>query len=88
MADTLLYVGVHAQMQVPTCSSLSSDFSLSQAAAQTKIFLLMPTNPQVLLRATTYGPQVDMFAVGAIMAELFTLRPLFPGASEVMQHGF
>lgn len=41
---------------------------------------------QVLLRAATYGPQVDMFAVGAIMAELFTLRPLFPGASEVTQH--
>jgi serine/threonine protein kinase len=41
---------------------------------------------QVLLRAATYGPQVDMFAVGAIMAELFTLRPLFPGASEVPQH--
>lgn len=41
---------------------------------------------QVLLRASTYGPQVDMFAVGAIMAELFTLRPLFPGASEVTQH--
>lgn len=40
---------------------------------------------QVLLRAATYGPQVDMFAVGAIMAELFTLRPLFPGASEVTQ---
>lgn len=39
--------------------------------------------PQVLLRATSYGPQVDMFAVGAIMAELFTLQPLFPGASEV-----
>lgn len=38
----------------------------------------------MLLRAATYGPQVDMFAVGAIMAEFFTLRPLFPGASEVM----
>lgn len=38
---------------------------------------------QVLLRASSYGPPVDMFAVGAIMAELHTLRPLFPGASEV-----
>ena len=38
---------------------------------------------QVLLRAQAYGPPVDMFAVGAIMAELYTLRPLFPGASEV-----
>ena len=38
---------------------------------------------QVLLRAASYGPPVDMFALGAIMAELHTLRPLFPGASEV-----
>ncbi|XP_076944750.1 cyclin-dependent kinase F-4-like isoform X2 [Bidens hawaiensis] len=38
--------------------------------------------PEVLLQATTYGPPVDMWAMGAIMAELFTLRPLFPGSSE------
>ncbi|XP_022001875.1 cyclin-dependent kinase F-4 isoform X3 [Helianthus annuus] len=38
--------------------------------------------PEVLLQASTYGPPVDMWAMGAIMAELFTLRPLFPGSSE------
>ena len=40
---------------------------------------------QVMLRAPSYSAPVDMFAVGAIMAELYTLRPLFPGASEVLQ---
>ena len=39
--------------------------------------------PEVLLRAQQYSAPIDMFALGAIMAELFTLRPLFPGASEV-----
>ena len=39
--------------------------------------------PEVLLRAAAYSAPIDMFAMGAIMAELFTLRPLFPGASEV-----
>ena len=39
--------------------------------------------PEVLLRAQAYGPPIDLFALGAIMAELFTLSPLFPGASEV-----
>ena len=39
--------------------------------------------PEVLLRSKSYGPPVDLFAMGAIIAELFTLRPLFPGASEV-----
>lgn len=38
--------------------------------------------PEVLLQSATYGPAVDMWAMGAIMAELFTLRPLFPGSSE------
>ncbi|XP_057766665.1 cyclin-dependent kinase F-4-like isoform X2 [Salvia miltiorrhiza] len=38
--------------------------------------------PEVLLQSSVYGPPVDMWAMGAIMAELFTLRPLFPGTSE------
>ncbi|XP_010278819.2 PREDICTED: cyclin-dependent kinase F-4 [Nelumbo nucifera] len=38
--------------------------------------------PEVLLQSSMYGAAVDMWAMGAIMAELFTLRPLFPGSSE------
>ncbi|PNY11949.1 cyclin-dependent kinase [Trifolium pratense] len=38
--------------------------------------------PEVLLQSYIYGSKVDMWAMGAIMAELFSLRPLFPGASE------
>ncbi|CAH1451740.1 unnamed protein product [Lactuca virosa] len=38
--------------------------------------------PEVLLQSPTYGSAVDLWAMGAIMAELFTLRPLFPGSSE------
>ncbi|XP_021903077.1 cyclin-dependent kinase F-4 [Carica papaya] len=38
--------------------------------------------PEVLLQSYLYSLKVDMWAMGAIMAELFTLRPLFPGASE------
>ena len=39
--------------------------------------------PEVLLRAPRYGAPVDVFAMGAIVAEMYALRPLFPGASEV-----
>ncbi|XP_056155901.1 serine/threonine-protein kinase MAK isoform X2 [Lampris incognitus] len=39
--------------------------------------------PEVLLRSSTYSCPIDMWAVGCIMAELYTLRPLFPGNSEV-----
>jgi protein kinase len=35
--------------------------------------------PEVLLRSTYYSAPIDMFAMGAIMAEMYTLRPLFPG---------
>ncbi|KAK9144158.1 hypothetical protein Sjap_004061 [Stephania japonica] len=38
--------------------------------------------PEVLLQSSIYNSAVDMWAMGAIMAELFTLRPLFPGSSE------
>lgn len=38
--------------------------------------------PEVLLRSSVYNSPVDIFACGAIMAELYTSRPLFPGSSE------
>ncbi|XP_060756884.1 serine/threonine-protein kinase MAK isoform X2 [Neoarius graeffei] len=39
--------------------------------------------PEVLLRSCVYSSPIDIWAVGCIMAELYTLRPLFPGNSEV-----
>ena len=36
-------------------------------------------------RSTNYNAPIDIFAVGAIMAELYTMRPLFPGTSEIDQ---
>jgi len=38
--------------------------------------------PEILLRTRDYNAPVDIFAVGGIMAELYMLRPLFPGNSE------
>jgi serine/threonine protein kinase len=38
--------------------------------------------PEILLRAAAYNSPIDLFACGCIMAELYTLRPLFPGTSE------
>jgi serine/threonine protein kinase len=39
--------------------------------------------PELLLRSTNYNSPIDIFALGCIMAELYLLRPLFPGNSEV-----
>ncbi|KAL0436703.1 UNVERIFIED_CONTAM: Serine/threonine-protein kinase MHK [Sesamum radiatum] len=41
--------------------------------------------PEVLLQSSFYTPAIDMWAIGAILAELFTLCPIFPGESEIDQ---
>ncbi len=41
--------------------------------------------PECILRSTSYTSAMDIFSLGAIMAELFLLKPLFPGKSEMDQ---
>lgn len=38
--------------------------------------------PEVLLRSSIYNSPLDIWACGCIMAEVYSLRPLFPGSSE------
>ena len=38
--------------------------------------------PEILLRSPDYNAPIDIFALGAIISELYTMRPLFPGQSE------
>ena len=37
----------------------------------------------MMLRSTYYSSPIDLWAVGCIMAETYSFRPLFPGNSEV-----
>jgi serine/threonine protein kinase len=39
----------------------------------------------LILGFNNYNEKIDIFATGCIMAELFTLTPLFPGKSEGLQ---
>ena len=41
--------------------------------------------PELLLKTSSYGQAIDIFALGCIMAELFLGRPLFPGRTESEQ---
>ena len=41
--------------------------------------------PELLLRSPRYTQTIDSFAVGCIVAELYNLAPLFPGANELDQ---
>ena len=38
--------------------------------------------PEALIRGRNYNSPMDLFALGAIIAELYTGCPLFPGATE------
>ena len=38
--------------------------------------------PEILLHSTNYNSPIDIFALGAIMAEFYLVRPLFPGSNE------
>lgn len=40
-------------------------------------------SPENLLRSSKYTPAIDIFALGCIMAELYLMKPLFEGSSEV-----
>jgi len=41
--------------------------------------------PEILLGSTTYAPPVDIWAIGTILAEIVTKRPMFPGDCEIDQ---
>lgn len=42
-------------------------------------------SPEVILKSKNYNSPIDIFAVGAIMAELYNNKPLFPGKNEYDQ---
>lgn len=41
--------------------------------------------PELLLGSTSYGKEVDQWAIGCIMGELVDGQPLFPGESDIDQ---
>ena len=41
--------------------------------------------PELLLRCPKYGASIDIFATGCVFVEMMTLKPLFPGKSEMDQ---
>jgi cyclin-dependent kinase 7 len=43
--------------------------------------------PELLYGSTLYGPPVDVWAAGCVLAELLLRRPWLPGASDVAQLG-
>ncbi|CAL8470770.1 g10312 [Coccomyxa elongata] len=50
-----------------------------------RVITLWYRPPELLLGSDHYGPEVDMWSVGCIFAELLTGKPLFPGKDETDQ---
>jgi serine/threonine protein kinase len=43
--------------------------------------------PELLLGTERYGPEVDVWSVGCIFAELLAKKPLFPGEAALRSKG-
>lgn len=59
-----------------------SDFSISYT---NRVVTLWYRPPELLLGEKNYGPSVDMWGVGCIMAEMWTRTPILQGESEQEQ---
>ncbi|KAL5713793.1 cyclin-dependent kinase [Ranunculus cassubicifolius] len=71
-------------------ADLGSAASLSPSTAEYTDYVTTRwyRSPEQLLGDVHYGSKVDMWAVGAIMAEMYLLKPLLPGnnKSDQLQH--
>jgi len=50
-----------------------------------RVITLWYRPPELLLGATSYGPAIDMWSAGCILAELLYKKPIFPGKNEINQ---
>ncbi|KAL3578169.1 hypothetical protein D5086_019673 [Populus alba] len=65
---------------------LATSYQLDQSLPLTsRVVTLWYRAPELLLGATEYGPAIDMWSAGCILAELFTGKHIMPGRTEVEQ---
>ncbi|KAL6868131.1 hypothetical protein ACP4OV_014976 [Aristida adscensionis] len=57
----------------------------NQQPLTSRVATLWYRPPELLLGATKYGPSIDMWSTGCILAELFGGKPILPGRTEVEQ---
>jgi CTD kinase subunit alpha len=56
-----------------------------QADYTNRVITLWYRSPELILGATNYGPEVDMWSAGCIFLELFVKKPTFQGNDEIHQ---
>ncbi|KAI7727652.1 hypothetical protein M8C21_003443, partial [Ambrosia artemisiifolia] len=50
-----------------------------------RVVTLWYRSPELLLGTTIYGPGIDLWSAGCLLAEMFAGRPIMPGRTEVEQ---
>ncbi len=71
--------------RVKICDFGSSKFIHEETKSTPYIVSRYYRAPELILGCNDYADKIDIFATGCIMAELFTLTPVFPGKSEGLQ---
>jgi cyclin-dependent kinase len=62
---------------------LEMDYVSAHRPILSQIVTLWYRCPEILLGGRQYSTGVDMWSAGAIFAEMYTRKPLFPGDSEI-----
>lgn len=55
----------------------------NQQPLTSRVATLWYRPPELLLGTTKYGPSVDMWSTGCILAEMLAGKPILPGRTEV-----
>ncbi|KAF3447404.1 hypothetical protein FNV43_RR12590 [Rhamnella rubrinervis] len=63
---------------------LATSFDQNQPMTS-RVVTLWYRAPELLLGATEYGPAIDLWSTGCILAEMFAGKPIMPGRTEVEQ---
>jgi serine/threonine protein kinase len=75
---------IHPVRGLKICDfGLSRTFSPSNKAYTPEVITLWYRGPELLLGQLQYGPEVDLWSAGCIIAEMATSYPTFPGDSEI-----
>jgi len=64
---------------------LARPYTEQMANYTNRVITLWYRPPELLLGAVQYGPAIDMWSVGCILAELLAKRAVFPGRNEIDQ---
>ncbi|CAK0832739.1 unnamed protein product [Prorocentrum cordatum] len=75
---------VHPADGLKICDfGLARAFSRPVRAYTPEVVTLWYRGPELLLGRAPYGPELDLWSAGCILAEMATSRPTFPGDSEI-----